>query len=232
VGCTYLVATTCERALGPSTDRLLSPALMLLAAVYDCLRFLLDLVLIRRPQAERDAELLLLRHELGVLRRSVKKPRLRTSDRMILSALTMRLPRSRWNALIVLPGTVLAWHRALVRRKLDAYRRRGRPGRPRMARECRELVLRLARENPRWGLPARPRRPAQTWSRRLGECDQKPAAPSWCPGLATPLETELAGIPAGPSIRHRGRRLLHGRDMEPQAPVRPSSLWSLGGVGS
>lgn len=124
---------------------------MLLAGVYDCLRFLLNLVLIPRPQAERDAELLLLRHELSVLRRSVKKPRLRTSDRLIVSALAMRLPRSRWDALIVHPETVLAWHRALVRRKWDAYRRRGQPGRPRMAAECRELVLRLARENPRWG---------------------------------------------------------------------------------
>ena len=94
---------------------------MLLAGVYDCLRFLVGLILSRRPEAERDTELLLLRHELSVLRRSVKKPRLRTSDRIILSVLAMRLPRSRWNALIVRPETVLAWHRALVRRKWDAY---------------------------------------------------------------------------------------------------------------
>lgn len=124
---------------------------MLLAGVYICLRFLVDLVLTRVPQAERETELLLLRHELSVLRRSVKKPRLRTSDRMILSALAMRLPRSRWNALIVRPETVLAWHRALVRRKWAAYGRCGRPGRPRMPAECRQLILRLAKENPRWG---------------------------------------------------------------------------------
>ena len=73
---------------------------MLLAGLYVCLRFLVDLFLIRQPQAQRDAELLLLRHELSVLRRSVKKPRLRVWDRMILSALAMRLPRSKWNALI------------------------------------------------------------------------------------------------------------------------------------
>lgn len=89
---------------------------MLLAGAYECLRFLLNLVPIPRPQAERGAELLLLRHELNVLRRSVKKPRLRTSDRLILSALAMRVPRSRWDALIVRPETVL-WHRALIRRK-------------------------------------------------------------------------------------------------------------------
>lgn len=86
-----------------------------------------------------------------MLRRGVKKPRLRTPDRMILSALAMRLPPARWDALIVRPGTILAWHRALVRRKWDAYRRRGRPGRPRMSEDTRELILRLARENSGWG---------------------------------------------------------------------------------
>jgi len=74
---------------------------MLLAGVYVCLRFLVDLIGIRQLKAERDAELLLLRHELSVLRRSVKKPRLRMWDRMILSALAKRLPRSTWGALIV-----------------------------------------------------------------------------------------------------------------------------------
>lgn len=123
---------------------------MLLAGVYACLRFLVDLIAIRQPQAERDAELLMLRHELSVLRRSVKKPRLRMWDRMILSALAMRLPRSTWGALIVRPETLLGWHRALIRRKWAAYSRRRRPGRPRMPEECRQLILRLAKENPRW----------------------------------------------------------------------------------
>jgi hypothetical protein len=124
---------------------------MLLAGVYACLRFLLDLVLIRLPQAERDAELLLLRHELSLLRRSVNTPRLGMGDRMILSALSMRLPRSAWNALIVRPETVLAWNRALIRRKWAVYGRRARPGRPRLPEECRQLILRLAKENPSWG---------------------------------------------------------------------------------
>jgi len=109
---------------------------MLLAGVYACLRFFLDAVLIRLPQAERDAELLLLRHELSVLRRSVKRPRLRMADRLILSALAMRLPRSAWNTLIVRPETVLGWHRALIRRKWAAYGRRARSGRPRLREEC------------------------------------------------------------------------------------------------
>jgi len=70
---------------------------------------------------------------------------------MILSALALRLPRSAWSALIVQPETVLNWHRALVRRKWAAYSRRGRLGRPRLPEECRQLILRLAKENPRWG---------------------------------------------------------------------------------
>jgi hypothetical protein len=74
---------------------------MLLAGVYTCLRLLLDLVLTRLPQSDREAELLLLRHELSVLRRSAKKPRLRIWDRMFIVALAMRLPRSAWNVLIV-----------------------------------------------------------------------------------------------------------------------------------
>ncbi len=130
---------------------MLSAALILLAGVYACLRFVINLVLIRLPQAERDAKLLLLRHELSVLRRSVKKPRPPMWDRMILSALALRLPRSAWSALIVQPETVLNWHRALVRRKWAAYSRRGRLGRPRLPAECRQLILRLAKENPRWG---------------------------------------------------------------------------------
>src|SRR6266704_909134 len=101
---------------------------MFLAGVYACLRFFLDAVLIRLPQAERDAELLLLRHELSVLRRSVKRPRLRMADRPILSALAMRLPRSAWNTLIVRPETVLGWNRALIKRKWTAHGRRARSG--------------------------------------------------------------------------------------------------------
>ncbi len=70
---------------------------------------------------------------------------------MILAALAMRLrPRAR-SGLLVRPETVLGWHRALVRRKWAAFARRRGPGRPRIDEECRQLVLRLAKENPRWG---------------------------------------------------------------------------------
>jgi transposase len=96
-------------------------------------------------------ELLLDRHELSVLRRTVKKPRLNAADRMILAALAMKLPRRAWGGLLVRPETVLGWHRALVHRRWAAFGRRRGPGRPRIDEECRQVIVRLAKQNPRWG---------------------------------------------------------------------------------
>ena len=125
---------------------------MVLTCIYGCLRFVVGLVVLRLDgDRDRDVELLLLRRELSVLRRTVKKPRLNSADRMILAALARRLPRRALGGLLVRPETVLGWHRALVRRKWAAFGRRRGPGRPRIGGECRQLVLRLARENPRWG---------------------------------------------------------------------------------
>ena len=125
---------------------------MVLACVYGCLRFVIDLLVLRLDgDRDREAELLLLRHELSVLRRTLKRPRLNPADRMILAALARRLPRRALGRLLARPVTVLGWHRALVRRKWAAFGRRRGPGRPRIDVECRQLILRLARENPRWG---------------------------------------------------------------------------------
>ena len=132
--------------------RLPSRAPLVLACVYGCLRFVVGLVVLRLDgDRDRDVELLLLRHELSVLPRTVKKPRLNSADRMILAALARRLPRRALGGLLVRPETVLGWHRALVRRKWVAFGRRRGPGRPRIDEECRQLILRLAKENPRWG---------------------------------------------------------------------------------
>jgi putative transposase len=97
----------------------------------------------------KDVELIVLRHQLEVLRRQVERPRLRTSDRAFLAAATRLLPARRRHGLLVTPQTLLRWHRALVRRKWT-FSRRG-PGRPPTRARTRELVLKLARENPRWG---------------------------------------------------------------------------------
>jgi putative transposase len=99
--------------------------------------------------AALEVENAVLRHQLGVLRRTVKRPELRRGDRVVLAAACSLLPRERWSTFVVSPQTLLRWQRELVRRKWT-YRHR-RPGRPPLGRERRELVLRLARENPRWG---------------------------------------------------------------------------------
>jgi transposase InsO family protein len=99
--------------------------------------------------AALEVENAVLRHELGVLRRSVKRPELRRRDRVVLAAASGLLPRGRWAVFVVSPQTLLRWQRELVRRKWT-YRRRP-AGRPRLDPELRELALRLARENPRWG---------------------------------------------------------------------------------
>jgi putative transposase len=84
---------------------------------------------------------------LAVLRRQVARPGLSWADRAVIAALTRLLPRSRRAGLFVTPGTVLRWHADLVKRRLTY--KRIRPGRPRST--IRELVLRMAAENPGWG---------------------------------------------------------------------------------
>src|SRR6266542_1561999 len=105
----------------------------------------------RRSEITKDIELLVLRHQLVVLGRQMGRPSLRPTDRAFLAALARVLPRRRRQGLVVTPQTLLRWHRELVRRKWAQPR--GRPGRPAVDPQVRELVLRLARENPRWGYP-------------------------------------------------------------------------------
>ena len=105
----------------------------------------------RRSEFAKDVELLVLRHQLVVLGRQQRRPMLRPADRALLSALARLLPPRRRHGLVVRPQTLLRWHRELVRRKW-AQPRRPR-GRPPVDDQVRQLVLRLARQNPRWGYP-------------------------------------------------------------------------------
>jgi putative transposase len=104
----------------------------------------------RRPRAERDIELLVLRHQVKVLQRQLRRPRLRRLDRLLFAAASRAMPRNRWSLFVVRPKSLLRWHRELVRRKWT-YKRRGRPGRPPIDPAVQDLILRLGRENPRWG---------------------------------------------------------------------------------
>ena len=109
------------------------------------------LALLARSDRAKDAEILILRHQVAVLQRQVKAPRLSWADRAVLSALARLLPGSQLRRLrlVISPRTLLRWHSDLVRRHWAHPRRT--PGRPRTAQTVRSLVLEMARENPSWG---------------------------------------------------------------------------------
>jgi len=123
---------------------------MLPSLLYILTRRLLEMVALRfSSPRSKDLEIVVLRHELSILRRQVARPELCDADRVFLAAASRVLPRRHWSDFLVTPETLLRWHRRLVAR-CWTYPRRGR-GRPPTDPDVVALILRLARENPRWG---------------------------------------------------------------------------------
>ena len=112
-------------------------------------RVLSWLALLARSDAAKDVEILVLRHEVAVLRRNNPRPRMSWFDRAVLSARSKLLPPPLRQLRLVSPQTLLRWHARLVARRWTYSQRQ--PGRPATAPPIRALVLRMARENPRWG---------------------------------------------------------------------------------
>jgi hypothetical protein len=105
--------------------------------------------LLARSDASKDAEILVLRHQLAVLRRQVARPRPSWADRALISAFARLLSAARRRQLFVTPGTLLRWHADLVKRRWTFPRRQ--PGRPPTRSSIRAVILRMAGENPTWG---------------------------------------------------------------------------------
>ncbi len=123
---------------------------MLWSFVYLAVRGVLGLVVLAvRPKRSKDLEILVLRHELAVLRRQSARPRLTSADRAFLAALSRLLPRAAWASFSVRPETLLGWHRRLIARRWTYPS--SRIGRPPLDPSVVALILRLASENPRWG---------------------------------------------------------------------------------
>jgi putative transposase len=119
-------------------------------APYRLARLIIDLLVLRgRRDRSKDAEILVLRHQLAVLHRQVPHPRFDGTDRILMSALARVVDRSHWSAFIVKPATILAWHRRLVA-KHWTYQHRY-VGRPTTTAEIRTMIIRLATENLTWG---------------------------------------------------------------------------------
>jgi putative transposase len=137
-------------------------------------------------ERERELELIVLRHEVKVLKRRVGRAKLRRADKVFLTALSRVLPRARWSSFVVTPATLLRWHRELVKRK---WTRKTRPlGRPALDPKLAALIVRMAKDNPRWG-----------YMRIKGECQKLGLRVS-----ATTVKKVLVGAGLHPARRRVG----------------------------
>src|SRR6266700_3015887 len=161
-----------------------------------------------RSERAKDVEIAVLRHQLSVLRRQVKRPQLRPADRALLAALSSVLPRGCWSSLLVTSDTILRWHRRLVTRKWTQARSSGWPSAAR--RPGGGVDLAAGPGEPALGLPAPPGRAEEAWDRRVGNQHPHGVAGQRASARASTGIGHLAGVPAGAGRRHHRDRLLHG----------------------
>jgi hypothetical protein len=164
--------------------------------------------IMRLRTVAKDLEILVLRHQLAVLRRQTPRPRPQSADRTLLAAVSRVLPRSRWSCFFVKPDTLLRWHRRLVAGAWTyPHRQIGRPpldGRSKADRPA-------GQREPPVGLPAHQGRTPAAWHTRVSHRDPFDASASRTrPGTQAGKQL-LAGVPAPTSRRDRGVRLLHHR---------------------
>ena len=101
---------------------------MFFSLFYVALRWVLQLAAVRFRSIDfKELEIVVLRHELAILRRRSRRPRITWTDRILLAAASRLLPRARWRSFIITPATLLTWHRRLVARRWTHLRRAGRP---------------------------------------------------------------------------------------------------------
>ena len=160
------------------------------------------LVLLARGDAAKDLEILVLRHQLAVLRRQVSRPKLEPADRVLLAAVSRVLPRARWSCFFVKPETLLRWHRRLVAGAWTYPHHQ--TGRPPLDHDVQQLIIRLAAENPRWGYQRIKGELLRLWCTGLGDRGPHDAPPP--PARPSPARHhyDLAGVPPPAGRRNRG----------------------------
>ncbi len=191
---------------------------MFVSFCYVMLRRLLQLVALRvRSHEWKELEIVVLRHELAILRRQTRRPAITAVDRMFLAAASRLLSRTRWPSFIVTPATLLRWHRRLVAKRWTYVRPAGRPP---LRREMREVALRLAHDNPRWG-----------YQRIVGELKglgmvvSATTVRTWLRAggigpAGTTAGNDMARVHPGASREPTRGRFLHGRDHLAAAALR------------
>ena len=167
------------------------------------------LVRLARADAAKDLEILILRHQLSVLRRLTPCPRLEPADRALLAAVSRVLPRSRWSCFLVQPETLLGWHRRLVAGAWTYPHRQ--TGRPPLDPVVQQLIVRLAAENPRWGYQRSKGELQRLGVQGLSDRDPHDTPPARARPRATTGDHDLESVPARAGRRDRGVRLLHRR---------------------